>query len=30
MKVILEDKLKAFMNQKEQRDIVLYAQMCNT
>lgn len=30
MKVILEDKLKVFMNQKEQRDIVLYAQMCNT
>lgn len=30
MKVILEEKLKVFMNQKEQRDIVLYAQMCNT
>ncbi len=30
MKVILDEKLKAYMNEKGQRDIVLYADMCST
>lgn len=30
MKVILDDKLKEFMDEKDQKDIVLYAEMCNT
>lgn len=30
MKIILEDKLKDYMNTKELKDIVLYSDMCNT
>lgn len=30
MNVILEDKLKEYMDEKDLKDIVLYAEMCNT
>lgn len=30
MKVVLDEKLKAYMNEKGQKDIVLYADACNT
>ena len=30
MKIVLEDKLKDYMNEKGEKDIVLYADMCNT
>lgn len=30
MNIILEDKLKDYMEEKELKDIVLYAEMCNT
>lgn len=30
MNIILEDKLKDYMEEKALKDIVLYAEMCNT
>ena len=30
MKVILEDKLKDYMNEKDLKDIVVYPEVCNT
>lgn len=30
MKVILDKKLKDYMNEKGEKDIVLYTDMCNT
>lgn len=30
MKVILEDKLKDYMEEKGLKDIAVYAEMCNT
>lgn len=30
MKIILENKLKEYMEEKGKKDIVLYAEMCNT
>ena len=30
MKIVLDDKLKDYMEEKGQKDIILYADMCNT
>ncbi len=30
MQIVLNDKLKEHMQENEQKDIVLYAAMCNT
>lgn len=30
MKVVLDNKLKEYMKEKNQKDIVLYTDMCNT
>lgn len=30
MKVVLDKKLRDYMNEKEEKDIILYTDMCNT